>query len=95
MHSFVASVLGNSGQANYSAANRFLDGLAFHRHHSGLEARTINWGLPDTGLLDNRDTLKKRLDSMGFLLARRERILGSLQMLLLLRWVQTVPVKLK
>lgn len=39
-----ASLLGARGQANYVAANGFLDGLAHLRRQQGLAALAINWG---------------------------------------------------
>jgi acyl transferase domain-containing protein/acyl carrier protein len=39
-----ASMFGNPGQANYAAANAWLDAFAQWRHHRGLPALAVNWG---------------------------------------------------
>uniref|UniRef100_A0A8C4RWS8 Reducing polyketide synthase PKS1-like n=1 Tax=Erpetoichthys calabaricus TaxID=27687 RepID=A0A8C4RWS8_ERPCA len=66
-YSSIASFLGNSAQANYAAANSFLDMFCHYRRRIGLPGQSINWGALNTGLLLNKDKIQQFLEQKGLM----------------------------
>ena len=75
LFSSAAGILGSPGQANYAAANAFLDALARHRHHTQHPATSVAWGYWQTpsGMTAHLNTTDvTRLTSTGLTPITRE-----------------------
>ena len=62
--SSTSGIVGNKGQANYAAANTFLDAFASYRASLGLKANTVDLGIiEDVGYVAEQDSaLETRFD---------------------------------
>jgi len=64
--SSISSLIGNPGQANYVAANAFLDAFGHYRQSLGLVGTTINLGvLSEVGVVARSNNLEKILQHAG------------------------------
>ncbi|WP_256832233.1 type I polyketide synthase [Pseudomonas sp. Pse1] len=85
MFSSATTLFGNPGQANYVAANHWLEALARHRRGQGLAATAVLWGaIDDVGFLARNEQIKDALQSrMGGAALRAEVALAHLEQMLL------------
>ncbi|WP_165956513.1 type I polyketide synthase [Kribbella antibiotica] len=66
LFSSAISLVGNIGQANYAAANAFLDHLAEFRHANGLAALAVNWGaISDVGYVARHQDVERAVSATG------------------------------
>ncbi|MCP3771612.1 SDR family NAD(P)-dependent oxidoreductase, partial [Streptomyces sp. MAR25Y5] len=71
LYASASSAFGSPGQANYAAANAFLEALAQHRRARGLAATALGWGL-----WAEESAISGGLDTTG--VARATRVGGAL-----------------
>jgi aryl carrier-like protein len=65
--SSICGIVGQKGQANYSAANSFLDAFATYRKSLHLPACSVDLGVvEDVGYVNSRESLSKRLLAQGW-----------------------------
>ncbi|TRZ02619.1 hypothetical protein DNTS_018258 [Danionella cerebrum] len=67
-YSSISSFIGNAAQANYAAANSFLDMFCNYRRNIGLSGQSINWGPLKLGMLEHKDNFQKFLETKGLMI---------------------------
>ncbi|XP_010293914.1 PREDICTED: uncharacterized protein LOC104627402, partial [Phaethon lepturus] len=93
-YSSVTSFLGNSTQANYAAANSFLDVFCLYRRNCGLSGQSINWGALNLGILLNQNHIQNILGSKGIDILQVHEIHEYLRKSLLMNNPQQAVAKL-
>ena len=64
LFSSITTFIGNPGQANYVAANGYLEGLARQRRENGLPALAVGWGaISDVGYLTRNEDVKEAIST--------------------------------
>ncbi|XP_069815226.1 mycolipanoate synthase-like isoform X2 [Dendropsophus ebraccatus] len=92
-YSSVASFFGNPGQANYAAANSFLDMFCQFRRNMGLSGQSISWGGLNLGILLNQHQIQKLLEAKGVHLLNTKEIHEHLKKCLLINNTQQAIAK--
>ncbi len=78
--SSISAVIGNAGQANYVAANAFLDGFAHFLRAKGLKATTVNLGvLGQVGVVARDADVGRLLEGAGIRSFSNQMALESLE----------------
>ncbi|MEV4297127.1 type I polyketide synthase, partial [Microbispora rosea] len=95
LYSSVAGIFGNPGQANYAAANAFLDAYAAQLRAAGVPATSLAWGLWDDGMAGTlTDAERRRLRQGGIVPLTAEQGLASFDAALATGRPLVVPVAL-
>ena len=80
LFSSISGTLGNNGQANYAAANTFLDAFVPFRHQMGLPASVLDIGvMQDIGYVSQSPAILKQMKAAGAYTLHEQDLLDALQ----------------
>ena len=91
MFSSISAIVGTPGQANYAAANGFLDAFVHYRRSRGLAGLSINWGrLGEVGYVSRNQSVEESLERRGFHSFSPTQATEALERLLLMDTTQAI-----
>jgi acyl transferase domain-containing protein/acyl carrier protein len=97
LFSSISGAVGSGGQANYAAANTYLDALAQHRRAAGLPAVSLGWGLwaDDSGMTGElREADRGRMSRNGVVPMPADEALALFDAALAYQVAYLVPARL-
>ena len=84
MFSSISGIIGYSGQANYAAANTFLDAFVQYRHHLHLPASVIDIGVvEDIGYVSQNPAILQRFQAINGQTVNEQGLLEALELAIL------------
>ncbi|KAI1748153.1 PKSKA1 [Xylaria castorea] len=90
MLSSISGVAGTRGQANYAAANVFMDSFASYRQQRGLPASSVDLGvIEDSGFIANNDGFKEKHFDSRVYFGINDRLLRKIVYLSILQQTET------
>jgi len=79
LFSSFTGIVGQPGQANYAAANTFLDAFASYRNRNGYAASAIDIGvMGDVGFVSRNHEVRERFEKTGMRIVKEQDLLDAL-----------------
>jgi aryl carrier-like protein len=83
LFSSLSSVVGNWGQANYNAANAFIEGFVQYRRSLGLPASALSIGvMEDIGYVSQNQAVLAHLRATNYYMLQEQDLLDALQLVM-------------
>ncbi|KAL0942745.1 polyketide synthase [Colletotrichum truncatum] len=78
LFSSISGVIGQPGQANYAAANTFLDAFSLYRSSKGLPVAAVDIGaVDDIGVISNNENLRRAMLTTGAYMIKETELLEA------------------